>query len=66
MTSAVRERSLAYPSWHPVIHHSLVLFFIVMVVLLPVLYIRTRNVPYWVIPLVLSCCAVVYLIYWVR
>ncbi|KAI7858305.1 hypothetical protein BDC45DRAFT_499326 [Circinella umbellata] len=57
--------SNAYPPWHPIIHHSLVLCFLLMMVLLPVLYIRTRQPPYWVLLVVLCSFVVIYISYWI-
>ncbi|KAI8146634.1 hypothetical protein BJV82DRAFT_599276 [Fennellomyces sp. T-0311] len=54
-----------YPPWHPVIHHSLVMCFLLMMVLLPVLYIRTRQPPYWVLLVVLCSFVVIYIAYWI-
>ncbi|ORY95341.1 hypothetical protein BCR43DRAFT_298309 [Syncephalastrum racemosum] len=51
--------------YHPVIHHSLVLLFLLMVVLLPVLYIRTRQPPYWVLLVIFGTFIVIYIGYWI-
>lgn len=57
--------SSSYPAWHPVVHHSLVLCFLLTMVLLPILYIRTRQPPYWVLLVVLCAFVVIYTSYWV-
>lgn len=58
-------RTDSFPAWHPLFHHSFVLCFLLTMVLLPVMYIKFRQPPYWVLLLIFCSFVTIYATYWV-